>query len=78
MSVEHSVPIPVKEGDPIFLSVKVGMFVIVQHRPEVGQRHEEDSWCGWHKSSMLMEEHETRKFQRCSKWQMWMTDLSSG
>ena len=44
MSVEHSVPIPVKEGDPIFLSVKVGMFVIVQHRPEVGHRHEENSW----------------------------------
>ena len=37
-------PIPVKEGDPIFLAVKAGMFVIVQHRPEVGKWHEENSW----------------------------------
>ncbi len=44
MSVEHSPPIPVKAGDPIFLSVKAGMFVIVQHLPEVGQRQEVNFW----------------------------------
>ena len=44
MSVDRSKPISVKAGDPIFLSVKEGMFVIVQHLPEVGQQHEENSW----------------------------------
>ena len=44
MSVDRSKPISVKAGDPIFLSVKEGMFVIVQHLPEVGQQHAENSW----------------------------------
>ena len=36
MSEDRSVPVAVKAGDPIFLSVTAGMTVIVQHLPEVG------------------------------------------
>ena len=36
MSEDRSAPVPVKAGDPIFLSVTAGMTVIVQHLPEVG------------------------------------------
>ena len=44
MSEDHSKPISVKAGDPIFLLVKAGMTVIVRHLPEVGREQEEDSW----------------------------------
>ena len=44
MSEDHSAPIPVKEGDALFLSVKAGMTVIVQHLPEVGQQDQPESW----------------------------------
>ena len=44
MSEDHSKPISVKAGDPVFLSVKAGMTVIVRHLPEVGREQEEDSW----------------------------------
>ena len=44
MSEDHSKPIPVKAGDPVFLSVKAGMTVIVRHLPEVGREQEEGSW----------------------------------
>ena len=36
MSVDHSAPVPIQEGDTLFLSVKAGMTVIVKHLPEIG------------------------------------------
>jgi hypothetical protein len=44
LSVDHSSPIPIKEGDVLFLSVKAGMTVIVQHLPEIGQPDQSESW----------------------------------
>ena len=44
MSIDRSEPISVKAGDPIFLSVKAGMTVIVRHLPEVGREQDEESW----------------------------------
>ena len=44
MSEDHSKPVPVKAGDPVFLSVKAGMTVIVRHLPEAGREQEEASW----------------------------------
>ena len=44
MSVDHSSPIPIEEGDALFLSVKAGMTVIVQHLPEIGQLEQPESW----------------------------------
>ena len=44
MSEDHSAPIPIREGDALFLSVKAGMTVIVQHLPEIGQSEQTDSW----------------------------------
>jgi hypothetical protein len=44
MSIDRSKPISVKAGDPIFLSVKAGMTVIVRHLPEVGREQDEESW----------------------------------
>ena len=36
LSVDHSAPVPIQEGDALFLSVKAGMTVIVKHLPEIG------------------------------------------
>ena len=44
MSVDHSVPVPIHEGDALFLSVKAGMTVIVKHLPEIGQTDQPESW----------------------------------
>ena len=44
MSEDRSAPVAVKAGDPIFLSVKAGMTVIVQHLPEVGSTSDDDCW----------------------------------
>ena len=44
MSEDRSAPVPVKAGDPIFLSVTAGMTVIVQHLPEVGFASADDRW----------------------------------
>ena len=44
MSEDRSAPVAVKAGDPIFLSVKAGMTVIVRHLPEVGLTSDDDGW----------------------------------
>ena len=44
MSEDRSAPVAVKAGDPIFLSVKAGMTVIVQHLSEVGSTSDDDRW----------------------------------
>ncbi|MEJ6584382.1 MAG: DUF3104 domain-containing protein [Synechococcus sp. ChBW.bin.23] len=44
MSIDHSPPFPIKQGDPLFLSVMAGMTVIVQHLPAVGQQSIEAKW----------------------------------
>ena len=44
MSEGRSAPVAVKAGDPIFLSVKAGMTVIVRHLPEVGLTSDDDRW----------------------------------
>ena len=44
LSVDYSLPIPVKELDALFLSVKAGMTMIVQHLPEIGQPDQPESW----------------------------------
>ena len=44
MSEDRSAPVAVKAGDPIFLSVKAGMTVIVRHLPEVGFTSDDDRW----------------------------------
>jgi hypothetical protein len=44
MSEDRSAPVAVKAGDPIFLSVKAGMTVIVRHLPEVGLTSDDDRW----------------------------------
>ena len=49
MSEDRSAPVAVKAGDPIFLSVKAGMTVIVRHLPEVGLTSDDDRW--WMTSS---------------------------
>jgi hypothetical protein len=43
LSVDHSAPIPIKNGNALFLSVKACMTVIVKHLPEIGfgERYEE-------------------------------------
>ena len=77
MSEDHSKPIPVKAGDPVFLSVKAGMTVIVRHLPEVGREQEEDSW--WMAESfMSMEGQGTPRSQPCFRWQTLITELSVG
>ena len=42
--IDHSAPVQIKTGDPLFLFVKEGMTVIVQHLPEVGYRSIEGQW----------------------------------
>ena len=37
-------PFRSKKGDVLFLSVKAGMTVIVQHLPEIGQPDQSESW----------------------------------
>ena len=44
LPVDHSLSIPVKELDALFLSVKAGMTVIVQHLPEIGQADQPEGW----------------------------------
>jgi hypothetical protein len=44
LSVDHSAPVPIKEGDALFLSVKAGMTVIVKHLPGTGQPDQPESW----------------------------------
>ena len=44
LSVDHSAPVPITEGDALFLSVKAGMTVIVKHLPEIGQPDQPESW----------------------------------
>ena len=44
MSEDRSAPVAVNAGDPIFLSVKAGMTVIVRHLPEVGLTSDDDRW----------------------------------
>ena len=44
LSVDHSAPVPIQEGDALFLSVKAGMTVIVKHLPETGQPDQPESW----------------------------------
>ena len=43
LSVDHSAPVPIQEGDALFLSVKVGMTVIVKHLPAIGQPDQPES-----------------------------------
>ena len=35
LSVDHSAPVPIEDGGALFLSMKVGMAVIVKHLPEI-------------------------------------------
>ena len=44
LSVDHSAPIPIRAADPLFLSVKAGMTVIVRHLPPDQLGREEDHW----------------------------------
>ena len=44
LSVDHSAPFPIRAADPLFLSVKAGMTVIVRHLPPIGVDTEEDRW----------------------------------
>ena len=44
LSVDHSAPVPIKEGDALLLSVKAGMTVIVKHLPGIGQADKPESW----------------------------------
>ena len=44
MSVDHSAPDPIQEGDALFLSVKAGMTVIVKHLPEIGLPERSEEW----------------------------------
>ena len=44
LSVDHSAPVPIQEGDALFLSVKAGMTVIVKHLPEIGLPERSEEW----------------------------------
>ena len=44
MSEDRFALVPVKAGDPIFLSVTAGMTVIVQHLPKMGFETPDDRW----------------------------------
>ena len=44
MSQEHSAPVPLNESDALFLAVKAGMTVIVEHLPECGFATEPGRW----------------------------------
>ena len=44
LSVDHSAPVPIKEGEALFLSVKAGMTVIVRHLPGFGFPEQSKSW----------------------------------
>ena len=44
LSIDHSAPAPIKEGDALFLSVKAGMTVIVKHLPEIGLPNQPECW----------------------------------
>ena len=66
MSEDRSAPVPVKAGDPIFLSVTAGMTVIVQHLPEVGFVSADDRW--WMADVIYVEGAQgTRRRRPCFK-----------
>ena len=66
MSEDRSAPVPVKAGDPIFLSVTAGMTVIVQHLPEVGFVSADDRW--WMADVIYVEgARGTRRCRPCFK-----------
>ena len=66
MSEDRSAPVPVKAGDPIFLSVTVGMTVIVQHLPEVSFVSADDRW--WMADVIYVEgARGTRRCRPCFK-----------
>ena len=66
MSEDRSAPVPVKAGDPIFLSVTVGMTVIVQHLPEVSFVSADDRW--WMADVIYVEgARGTRRCRSCFK-----------
>ena len=66
MSEDRSAPVPVKAGDPIFLSVTAGMAVIVQHLPEVGFVSADDRW--WMADVIYVEgARGTRRCRPCFK-----------
>ena len=44
LSVDCSEPVPIQQGDALFLSVKAGMTVIVNHLPETGQPDRPEEW----------------------------------
>jgi hypothetical protein len=44
LSVDHSAPVPIQEGDALFLSVKAGLTVIVKHLPEIGLSERSEEW----------------------------------
>ena len=44
LSVDYSAPVPIKEGDALFLSIKAGMTVIVKHLPEIGLPERSEEW----------------------------------
>ena len=44
LSVDHSAPVPIKEGDALYLSVKAGMTVIVKQLPEIGLPERSEEW----------------------------------
>ena len=66
MSEDRSAPVPVKAGDPIFLSVTAGMTVIVQHLLEVGFASADDRW--WMADVIYVEgARGTRRCRPCFK-----------
>ena len=66
MSEDRSAPVPVKAGDPIFLSVTAGMTVIVQHLSEVSFVSADDRW--WMADVIYVEgARGTRRCRLCFK-----------
>ena len=54
LSVDHSAPIPIKNGNALFLSVKACMTVIVKHLPEIGFGEQAEYWLGMSDSSSCL------------------------
>ena len=63
MSIDRSKPISVKAGDPIFLSVKAGMTVIMSDTCPKWDESRKKTPGGWQMSFMWMEVQETRRSQ---------------
>jgi hypothetical protein len=77
LSVDHSAPATIKEGDALFLSVKAGMTVIVKHLPGTGQPDQPESW--WMADVIVVEGG--ARYPRCRpsfKWPKWIQLLSVG